>query len=288
MIHSSETGSLFTRIKRFASEILPHAGSHKNVDHDFAQYERDFAQGERDFAQYESDFTHFEMDFAYPDHCSAHNDREFAHCEGCNPRPVPGKNTVNKSSVTSLPHSNAPQSAARTASTGLRLVDASSAHLNTLLNLEKRSFTRPEDRPWTKEEFQRYFNIVDPLSLHATIAMAGATPIGYVLLRISQKNPAEANIDALAVVPEARGRKVGQTLMLHALDEAVDCGVEDCTLQVEETNNRAWHLYDKLGFHNEKLLRGYYGGRHDAIQMKLSDLQDNGVQEKLKHLEENS
>ena len=60
--------------------------------------------------------------------------------------------------------------------------------------------------------------------------------------------PDEAEIRALAVAPEARGRGVGRTLLRAVADRARACGVRRLLLSTQTTMLAAQHLYTEAGF----------------------------------------
>ena len=60
--------------------------------------------------------------------------------------------------------------------------------------------------------------------------------------------PDEAEIRALAVAPEARGRGVGRTLLRAVADRAGACGVRRLLLSTQATMLAAQHLYTEAGF----------------------------------------
>lgn len=53
---------------------------------------------------------------------------------------------------------------------------------------------------------------------------------------------------SIALTPESRGNKVGENLMIRLLEGASSNGVDEISLIVRESNERARHLYNKLGF----------------------------------------
>ncbi len=53
---------------------------------------------------------------------------------------------------------------------------------------------------------------------------------------------------AIAVLPEYRGKGLGQSLMLHLLKQAKLDGYQQISLSCGSTNDNALHLYQKLGF----------------------------------------
>ena len=56
------------------------------------------------------------------------------------------------------------------------------------------------------------------------------------------------NIHDLAVVPTHRGRGIGRSLLAAAESEAVRRGCCKLTLEVQDDNTRARHLYERFGF----------------------------------------
>ncbi len=72
-------------------------------------------------------------------------------------------------------------------------------------------------------------------------------PAGVLLLTAIPEWDA-LDISYLGVVPEARGRSLGQVLAARALQEAGRAGVAQLTLAVDSRNRPAWDLYHALGF----------------------------------------
>ena len=58
----------------------------------------------------------------------------------------------------------------------------------------------------------------------------------------------EAEVRALAVAPEARGRGVGRALLRAVTDRARDCGMRRLVLCTQTTMHAAQHLYIEGGF----------------------------------------
>ena len=61
-------------------------------------------------------------------------------------------------------------------------------------------------------------------------------------------DPLEATIRMLAVVPEARGRGVGEALVRACLDRARSAGLERVSLYTQPAMHAAQRLYRRLGF----------------------------------------
>jgi ribosomal protein S18 acetylase RimI-like enzyme len=77
---------------------------------------------------------------------------------------------------------------------------------------------------------------------------------GYVWFGISERPFSGAQIGwiyDILVLPEHRGKGVGEALMRHALKVSKERGFTQTGLMVNEKNEVAWSLYKKLGFHTE-------------------------------------
>jgi ribosomal protein S18 acetylase RimI-like enzyme len=78
--------------------------------------------------------------------------------------------------------------------------------------------------------------------------------LGTVMLQLPPhaghvvRGPDEAEIRALAVAPEARGRGVGRALLRAVADRARACGVRHLLLSTQTTMLAAQHLYTEAGF----------------------------------------
>lgn len=61
------------------------------------------------------------------------------------------------------------------------------------------------------------------------------------------------------VRPSARGKKVVDLLFKHALPKLKDAGIQQCTLEVIESNARAIKVYERIGFGTRKRLKCFGG-----------------------------
>jgi ribosomal-protein-alanine N-acetyltransferase len=83
----------------------------------------------------------------------------------------------------------------------------------------------------------------------------------------------EAHIATLAVLPEYRGRFIGQRLLARALLEASKAGATQALLEVRVTNQAAQKLYRKFGFEVVGIRPGYYQDtQEDALLMTLTPI----------------
>ena len=92
--------------------------------------------------------------------------------------------------------------------------------------------------------------------------------IGYGVMSLGA---GEAHILNVCVREEFRTVGFGRRLLEHLLERALAAGVNEAFLEVRPSNLAAIRLYQKLGFEQIGIRRGYYqapDGREDAIVLK--------------------
>ena len=92
---------------------------------------------------------------------------------------------------------------------------------------------------------------IAPSDHHVTLgAFEQDRLVGIATLVRSQKATQRhrASLAAMYVVPEARGRSLGQRLLEQVLVHAREWGVSDVSLAVTVGNHEARHLYESVGF----------------------------------------
>lgn len=78
----------------------------------------------------------------------------------------------------------------------------------------------------------------------------------------------EGEITNVAVLPEYRGRGLGQAMLKQLLIEGESAGITAFTLEVRAGNVAAIHIYEKAGFVTEGIRPGFYEKpREDALIM---------------------
>ena len=82
-------------------------------------------------------------------------------------------------------------------------------------------------------------------------------PAGFNIVR---QTPYEAEILSVGVAPDFRGNNVGHDLMRHAINHLIADRVPSLFLEVDETNQAAISLYNKLGFQTVGQRPAYYVG----------------------------
>ncbi|AJH77657.1 MULTISPECIES: ribosomal protein S18-alanine N-acetyltransferase [Heyndrickxia] len=131
--------------------------------------------------------------------------------------------------------------------------------LDGIYNVEMRSFTMP----WTREAF--YNELVHNHFATYLVLVENEKVIGYCGVWVIVD---EAHVTNLAVLPEYRGRKLGETLLKNVMAYAALNHAETLSLEVRVSNIVARSLYRKLGFREGGIRKGYYTDNYeDAIVM---------------------
>lgn len=133
------------------------------------------------------------------------------------------------------------------------------ADIDQVFEIETASFATP----WSKEAFyneltKNRFAVYTLLEVDETIA-------GYCGVWIIVD---EAHITNIALLPEYRGRKLGEALLKKVMETARDMGAKTLTLEVRVSNTVARSLYRKQGFQEGAIRKQYYTDNlEDAIVM---------------------
>ncbi|PLT31432.1 ribosomal protein S18-alanine N-acetyltransferase [Peribacillus deserti] len=78
----------------------------------------------------------------------------------------------------------------------------------------------------------------------------------------------EAHITNIAILPQFRGRKLGEALLVKMIQTVRNMGSLTVTLEVRVSNIAAQSLYRKLGFQNGGIRKSYYTDNYeDALVM---------------------
>ena len=125
--------------------------------------------------------------------------------------------------------------------------------------------------PWTRGNFSDSLNS----GYSAWVLRAGEKMIGYALLMIILD---EAHLLNLSIAKDQQKQGLGRYLLEHMLQIAKNYKANNMFLEVRPSNISAIVLYEKLGFCEMAVRRGYYSadptkfksGREDAILMGLA------------------
>jgi ribosomal-protein-alanine N-acetyltransferase len=97
----------------------------------------------------------------------------------------------------------------------------------------------------------------------------------------------EAHIISLAVRKTLYHSGIGELLLIAIIDLAAQLKARIITLEVRASNNVAINLYNKYGFTQVGLRRGYYiDNKEDAILMSTEDINSASFQARLQQLKE--
>lgn len=130
-----------------------------------------------------------------------------------------------------------------------------------VIEIEKRSFISP----WTRGMFAQ--TLESPVARNLVMTESGDI-VGYVIF---YQAGLEMHIMNIAVHPALRRQGIGLDIMKRVIEGARINSVEECFLEVRETNFPAQGLYERLGFKRIGKRRGYYTETNeDAIVMALS------------------
>lgn len=139
----------------------------------------------------------------------------------------------------------------------MTLRDATAADVASLAALEAACF--PDDA-WSADALLSHFS--SPLAPICLLEDGGAV-LGYAAGRCLTP---EAEVYRAAVLPTARRRGIGLSLMMALERRFADCGCDRFFLEVRASNAAARALYASLGYREIGVRRHYYRApREDAI-----------------------
>ncbi|MED3562030.1 ribosomal-protein-alanine N-acetyltransferase [Bacillus sp. MUM 116] len=131
--------------------------------------------------------------------------------------------------------------------------------IDQILEVEHASFTTP----WSREAFYNELNN-NKFAVYIVLEENDKI-IGYCGAWIVID---EAHVTNIAILPEYRGKKLGEALLQKMMAEAREMGAKSMTLEVRVTNQIAQSLYRKFGFQNGGIRKNYYSdNQEDALVM---------------------
>ncbi|MBN1162030.1 MAG: ribosomal protein S18-alanine N-acetyltransferase [Dehalococcoidales bacterium] len=97
----------------------------------------------------------------------------------------------------------------------------------------------------------------------------------------------EAHLTNIAVRQQYRGKGLGELLVITTIDLAIEHKASFMTLEVRASNLTAQSLYQKYGFTQMGVRRGYYlDNREDAIIMSTESISGESFQRQISELRE--
>ena len=151
------------------------------------------------------------------------------------------------------------------------------ADLKDVMELESVSFPTPWSlatyhHELTRNRRSRYLKVWPVPTAGDRPATAALIAQGGIMLF-----GAEMHIVTLAVLPDWRGRSIGEWLLLALLALGRDEGTHTATLEVRASNEIAQRLYRRAGFEAVGYRRRYYPDKEDARILALADLHTSRV-----------
>ncbi|MFD1363439.1 ribosomal protein S18-alanine N-acetyltransferase [Lentibacillus salinarum] len=131
--------------------------------------------------------------------------------------------------------------------------------IDDVMEVERQAFAAP----WPREIMQQELTNND--YAHYYVMFVGQQIIGYAgMWHVID----DAQITNIAVIPAFRGRKLGETLFLYTMQEAVQMGAKRLSLEVRTSNIVAQRMYRKFGLVPGGVRKNYYiDNQEDAIVM---------------------
>jgi ribosomal-protein-alanine N-acetyltransferase len=142
----------------------------------------------------------------------------------------------------------------------VRIVPMTPGDLDGVMAVERASFLTPWSRDAFASELMQTYTVY-------LVAKDGDRVVGHAGMHVVWE---DAHVTNVAVLPEYRGRGIGERLMRELIARAVARGANRMTLEVRASNTPAQNLYRKLGFITlpGAIRKGYYTDTgEDAIVM---------------------
>lgn len=131
--------------------------------------------------------------------------------------------------------------------------------ISAVLDVEHQTFAMP----WTASAF--YYELTSNRFAAYFVAEADQQVIGYCGCWVVID---ESQITNVALLPEYRGKSIGEALMRTSMQYARMRGGRRMSLEVRQSNERAQNLYNKLGFTAGGIRENYYtNNQEDALVM---------------------
>lgn len=133
-----------------------------------------------------------------------------------------------------------------------------SEHISEIAEIESKCFSMP----WTEKSLS---DELDNENAHFLSAVFDGKVIGYIgIIEIC----GEADVTNVAVLPEYRRCGIAEKLMKEAENGAVERNCESITLEVRVSNKAAISLYNKSGYKQAGIRKGFYEKpKEDALLM---------------------
>lgn len=99
------------------------------------------------------------------------------------------------------------------------------------------------------------------------VVLIARSRFGIAGFALMEFHDVHAHLNLLAVKPAQRRSGVGKAMMVWLEESARVAGIANIRLELRADNTGALGFYQSLGFVNEKVLKGYYQGKVNALTM---------------------
>lgn len=132
--------------------------------------------------------------------------------------------------------------------------------LDEVIKIEERAYG---EHHWSKDSF--YGELANDVAHYYCAVNNDKEILGYAgTWQILD----EAHITTIAVKPECTRKKVGEALLVYAIEDFYKNEIKYVTLEVRVSNQPAINLYEKYGFKSLGTRKGYYqNNNEDALIM---------------------
>ncbi|HEY8312871.1 MAG TPA: ribosomal protein S18-alanine N-acetyltransferase [Candidatus Baltobacteraceae bacterium] len=165
---------------------------------------------------------------------------------------------------------------ARGDSSPLEIAPMLERDIKEVVRIEQQSFTTT----WPANAF--YNELHDNKLAHYFVGRIGDRIVAYGGIWVILE---DSHVTTIAVLPEHRGNKYGEYILVRLLDEALERGASWMTLEVREGNVVAQSLYRKYGFTTVSTRKGYYSDNNEnAFVMWAGNLKSELYRNRLRAL----
>ncbi len=114
--------------------------------------------------------------------------------------------------------------------------------------------TRAQEAKWMAESFEQ----IETGRKIKIVALVNGRYAGNCEIRVHDKRESHVGDIGIAIAHEFRDEGIGAELLSTLIEEGEKAGLRLLILHCFETNDRALHLYEKLGFVRAGLIPGMY------------------------------
>lgn len=165
----------------------------------------------------------------------------------------------------------------------LFLREMTRADISAVRRIEVSAYADAWPRTTFEEElrnaFATYLVAVDPAPVPSSTSwwarLLGRPPEGERIVGFCGAwfHVDQLHVVTIAVAPGYQGRGIAQHLLVECFDRAVEAELKNVALEVRPSNARARAIYERFGFAQVGVQRGYYANNgEDALIMLTPDL----------------